>query len=34
MTGRAIVVALLIGLLLFAAIAGDFMETWLNGATL
>jgi hypothetical protein len=32
--GRAIVLALLLGLLLFGIIMGDFVETWRNGATL
>jgi hypothetical protein len=34
MKGRMIVVGLLLGLLLFGAIAGGFVETWRNGATL
>jgi hypothetical protein len=34
MKGRAIVLALLLGLLLFGIIIGDFVETWRNGATL
>ena len=34
MKGRAIVLALLLGLLVFGIIMGDFVETWRNGATL
>jgi hypothetical protein len=34
MTGRVIVLALLIALLVYGIVVGDFMETWRNGATL
>ena len=34
MKGRTIVMALLLGLLLFGIIMGEFVETWRNGATL
>ena len=34
MKGRAIVLTLLFGLLLFGIIVGNFAETWRNGATL
>lgn len=34
MTGRVIVLALLIALLVYGIAVGDFMETWRNGATL
>ena len=34
MKGRTIVMALLLGLLIFGIIMGEFVETWRNGATL
>ena len=34
MKGKAFVMALLLGLLLFGIIMGEFVETWRNGATL
>ena len=34
MKGRAIVMALLVGLLLLGIVMGEFLETWRNGATL
>ena len=34
MTGRVIVLGLLIALLVYGIVVGDFMETWRNGATL
>ena len=34
MKGRLIVVAILIGLMVLGIMAGDFVETWRNGATL
>ena len=34
MNGRLIIVAVLIGLMVLGILAGDFVETWRNGATL